>query len=93
LQELELVNGTVLAGRLREGAKALLASELGRTEEPAKAAQALHLRALGRPPSDEETVLAKAVLGMTKDAPAARQAGWEDFLWALCMNPEFQFIR
>ena len=93
LQALELVNGAVLSGRLREGAKALLASDLGREEDAAKVARTLYLPALGRPPSDAEAALAKEMLGTPKDKPEARQAAWEDFLWALCMNPEMQFIR
>src|SRR5207248_128954 len=36
LQALELVNGTALSDRLREGAKTLLASDLGREEDIAK---------------------------------------------------------
>jgi hypothetical protein len=59
----------VLAGRLREGARTLLASELGRL------------------PTDEEVARAKPLLG------SARQPGWEDVLWVLFMNHEFQFIR
>jgi hypothetical protein len=93
LQELELVNGTVLAGRLHEGARALLVSDLGREEDTHKAVQALYERALGRPPSDGEVALGKDVLGTPKNKPEARQAAWEDFLWVLWLNPEFQFIR
>ena len=93
LQALELVNGAAMSHRLREGAKALLASDLGREEDAAKVARTLYLRALGRPPSDAEAALAKGMLGTPKDKPEERQAAWEDFLWALCMNPEMQFIR
>jgi hypothetical protein len=93
LQALELVNGPVLAGRLREGAKALLASEWGRKEDPAEVVRGLYLRALGRGPTGEEVALAKPLLGSVKDGVAARQPGWEDFLWVLCMSPEFSFVR
>ncbi len=93
LQALELVNGAVLSNRLREGVKALLASDLGREGDAGKVARALYLRALGRPPSDAEVALAEEWLGTPKDRPRARQAAWEDFLWTLCMNPEMQFIR
>ncbi len=93
LQALELVNGAAMSHRLREGAKALLASDLGREEDAAKVARTLYLRALGRPPSDAEAALAKEMLGAPKDKPETRQAAWEDFLWALCMEPEMQFIR
>ena len=93
LQALELVNGAAMSHRLREGAKTLLASDLGREEDAAKVARTLYLRALGRPPSDAEAALAKEMLGAPKDKPETRQAAWEDFLWALCMEPEMQFIR
>jgi hypothetical protein len=93
LQALELVNGGALTGRLRDGAKSLLASELGREADAAKVAQVLYRRTLGRLPTAEETALACPLLGSLKDKPAARQEGWEDFLWVLFMSPEFQFVR
>jgi len=93
LQALELVNGKVLAGRLQEGAKLLLASDLGRQADAAKVAGALYLRALGRLPNAEELALARPLLGSPTDKPAKQQEGWEDFLWMLFMNPEFQFVR
>jgi hypothetical protein len=93
LQALELVNGTALTGRLHDGARTLLASELGREADAAKVAQVLYLRALGRPPTAQEIALARPLLGSPKDKAAARQEGWEDFLWVLFMSPEFQFVR
>jgi hypothetical protein len=93
LQALELVNGTELATRLKEGAKVLLASELGKEADTAKVAKTLYLRSLGREPNDEEMNLAKSMLGSAKDEAAKRQPGWEDFLWILVMSPEFQFVR
>ena len=93
LQELELVNGRVLASRLHEGARALLASDLGREADARQAARALYLRALGREPNEEELALVVPQLGSAKDAPAARQQGWEDVLWVLFVSPEFQFIH
>jgi Protein of unknown function (DUF1553)/Protein of unknown function (DUF1549) len=93
LQALELVNGGVLTGRLREGAKLLLASELGREEDADKVARTLYLRALGRQPSEEELALARPLLGSPRDKAPGRQDGWEDFLWVLVMSPEFQFVR
>jgi hypothetical protein len=93
LQALELVNGTALANRLKEGARTLLASELGESDTD-QVIEALYRRALGRLPNEQELVLARPLIGMNteEDAPK-RQAGWEDFLWILCMSPEFQFIR
>jgi hypothetical protein len=93
LQELELVNGQVLASRLHDGAGALLASDLGRVADARRVAQALYLRALGREPNEEELALAAPQLGSAKDAPVARQQGWEDVLWVIFVSPEFQFIH
>jgi hypothetical protein len=93
LQALELVNGGVLAGRLKEGAKALLASDLGREEDTAKVVRTLYLRALSREPSEEETALARPLLTAPKNKESARQERWEDVLWVLFMSPEFQFVR
>ena len=75
LQALELVNGAAMSNRLREGAKALLASDLGREEDAAKVARTLYLRALGRPPSDAEAALAKEMLGTPKDKPEDAAGG------------------
>jgi hypothetical protein len=80
LQALELVNGGVLAGRLKEGAKTLLASDLGREEDTAKVVRTLYLRALGREPSEEETALARPLLSPPMERRATRQEGWEDCL-------------
>jgi hypothetical protein len=92
LQALELVNGRVLAGRLHDGARTLLASELGR-QDSAAVVRALYLRALGREPNAEELALAGPLVSSPKDTPQTRQEGWEDLLWMLAMSPEFQFIR
>jgi hypothetical protein len=93
LQELELVNGTVLAGRLGEGAKTLLASDLGREADAKKVARTLYLRALGREPSADEAALAAPLTGTPKDPSTERQQRWQDVLWVLLMSPEFQFVR
>jgi hypothetical protein len=93
LQALELVNGGVLAGRLKEGAKTLLASELGREEDISRVVSRLYLRALSREPREVETALARPLLATPKDQAATRQEGWEDVLWVLFMSPEFQFVR
>src|SRR5262249_40138988 len=57
LQALELVNGNVMATRLREGVKVLLASPLGREEDMDKVARTLYQRALNRPPTAAELAL------------------------------------
>jgi len=92
LQSLELVNGQVLAGRLREGACLLLASDLGKQEDMAGVARTLYLRTLGRPADEAELTLVRPLLGTPKEG-AKRQAGWEDVLWLLYMSPDLQFIR
>ncbi len=93
LQALELVNGSVLAERLHEGAKSVLASSLGQEKQPRKVVSALYLRALGRLPNAAEEKLAEPLVGSARQAPTGREAGLEDFLWTLVMSPEFQFIR
>ena len=93
LQALELINGDALVGRLRDGAKALLDSELGRDKDKARVANTLYLRSLSRSATAEETALANELIGQSGDAPKIRQQGWEDLLWMLFVSPEFQFIR
>jgi hypothetical protein len=93
LQSLELVNGKAMAERLQHGSKLLLASDLGKEEDPAKVIQVLYRRALARLPNEEEISLARPLLGTPKDKLTARQEGWEDFLWTLFVSPEFQFVR
>jgi len=93
LQSLELVNGKAMAERLQEGSKLLLGSDLGKEENPAKVIQVLYRRSLARLPSAEEISLARPLFGSPKDKPAARQEGWEDFLWTQFVSPEFQFVR
>jgi len=93
LQSLELVNGKAMAERLSEGVKTLLASNLGKEEDSTKVITTLYRRALSRAPTENEITLARDVLALPKDKPSARQEGWEDFLWALFVSPEFQFVR
>jgi Protein of unknown function (DUF1553)/Protein of unknown function (DUF1549) len=93
LQALELINGDALAGRLREGAKRLLKSDLGRDADAAQVVNTLYLRSLGRPASAQEVASVRKLLGQPGDSRESRQQGWEDFLWMLFMNPQFQFIR
>ncbi len=93
LQALELVNGTELSNRLKEGAKLLLASELGKETDTTKVVKSLYLRSLGREPNEDESKLGQSMLGAAKDEVGKRQPGWEDFLWILVMSPEFQFVR
>jgi hypothetical protein len=93
LQSLELVNGKAMAERLQEGAKLLLASDIGKEEDSSKILQILYRRASARLPNEEEIALARPLLGSPKEKTSARQEGWEDFLWTLFVSPEFQFVR
>jgi hypothetical protein len=85
LQALELTNGTTLARRLAEGAKHLIESG---PDTPADLAMLVYQRALGRPPTREETELAEGLMGDRVDPEEA-----EDLLWAIAMLPEFQLIH
>jgi hypothetical protein len=93
LQALELVNGKELAARLKAGAKALLASDLGKEKDADVVVTALYVRTLGRSPSAAELQLARPMIGSPSEKALARQEGWEDLLWVLAMSPEMQFIR
>jgi hypothetical protein len=91
LQALELVNGQALSDRLKQGARTLLASELGKETDATKVVRALYLRAVGRPPTDSELSLAAPLVRLPTDK--TRQEGWEDLLWVLFQSTEFQFVR
>jgi len=93
LQALELVNGSALNQRLLGGAKHLLATELGSEQPTAKVVEALYMRAFGRLPGRAEIELIQPLLGSPREKADSRQEGWEDALWSIFMNPEFQFIR
>jgi hypothetical protein len=93
LQALELVNGDALAGRLRQGAKSLLESNLRDDDDTAQVVNTLYLRSLGRPPCAAEMASAKQLLGQRGGSRESLQQRLEDFLWMLFMNPHFQFIR
>jgi len=88
LEALEMVNGDVLAAYLSRGASRILASDLGMEADPARVIDTLALRAFARPATAEEQSVARDLLGPAAD----RQAGCEDLLWLLVMNPEFQYL-
>jgi hypothetical protein len=84
LQELELTNGSTLAGILKHGADNLVA------EGPAsgrKLVDRVYGLALGRKPTASELQLAETVVGQKP-----QRDGVEDLLWAVAMLPEFQLI-
>lgn len=88
LEALEMVNGDVLAGYLAGGARRILASGPGTATDPSRIVDTLTLRAYARPATAEEQAVARELLGPAGD----RQAGCEDLLWLLVMNPEFQYL-
>src|SRR5579884_2054478 len=93
LQALELTNGKALSERLHNGAKQLLASDLGRQADAGRVVDTLYLRAFGRLPSEDERTLAMPLVGTPKEPLSQREANWEDLLWVMFASPELQFIR
>jgi len=84
LQSLELTNGATLnnslewsSGHLAEAAKA----------DPSAWVDGIYRRALARPPTNTEREAVLEMLGSP-----VRPEGVSDFLWALTLLPEFQFI-
>src|SRR5262249_30361733 len=73
LQSLELVNGKAMAERLSEGVKMLLASDLGKKKDSTKVITTLYRRSLSRMPTEEETSLARVLLGSPESKPSIRQ--------------------
>ena len=92
LQMLEMVNGTVLAERLAKGAETLLATPLGREKDARKVIEVLYGRAMSRPPTGEEVEILAPLIGSADSPAEQRRPGWEDALWAVFLDPEFQFI-
>jgi hypothetical protein len=85
LEAMDLNNGTILDQRLAEGAKALLAKNLGSSSA---LANYVWQAALTRDPTADELKLAISLLGEKPDTTAV-----QDFLWAVFMLPEFQIVR
>lgn len=85
LQALALTNGSSLDARLKSISEHLAP---GAAKDPAGFIRKMYRHALSRDPSDAELRLALEVVGMP-----ARPQGVADFLWALTLSPEFQFIE
>jgi len=85
LQALELTNGAMLAGLLKDGAARWVADKNGGGGRDL--VQRLYARALGRKPSSAELRLGEETVGATPG-----KEGVEDLLWAVTMLPEFQLI-
>ncbi len=83
LQSLELANGATLAGRLREGARRLVA----RHRDSRSLVDVIYRRALGRAATPAEYEACRQLLGRR---PTAERV--EDLLWGVVMLPEFQLV-
>jgi mono/diheme cytochrome c family protein len=83
LQGLELTNGETLAEILERAAKPLLTG----SPAPPELVDRIYLAALGRKPKSAEQELAVQLLG-----EPVQPEGVADFLWAVCMLPEFQLV-
>ena len=80
LQAIDLANGEILSGYLKEGANQLLGQpDLGNW---------LFQYALSRSPTEDEQALLADVLGSDPEPSSV-----EDLLWLVFMQPEFQMIR
>jgi mono/diheme cytochrome c family protein len=85
IQALELTNGATLDGRLKKASPRFAAEAAA---SPAAWVKSLYIRLLCRPPTDAELQLATDLLG-SKPTPEATA----DVVWALLMQPEFQFVH
>jgi hypothetical protein len=84
-QALEMTNGATLDETLR-AASVRLAPEV--TKEPSAWVEETYRHALGRKPTDAEAKFAMETIGQP-----VKPEGVADFLWALVMLPEFQFVN
>jgi hypothetical protein len=85
IQALEMTNGATLDAKLRHAAGKLTADA---SRDPAGWVKTIYLQSLSRAPTEDEQNIAIEALGspVTPEAVA-------DLLWAITMQPEFQFIR
>jgi uncharacterized membrane protein len=84
LQAMELTNGELLNEVLQRGAERWLTEYQGRTEEMI---QHIYLIAFSRNPTEREKRIAIEFL-----QPDNSKDALQDLLWAMVMQPEFQFI-
>ncbi|TVP98834.1 MAG: DUF1553 domain-containing protein, partial [Balneolaceae bacterium] len=84
LQTMELTNGELLNEVLERGAEKWLAEYNGRTEEMINN---IYLIAFSRKPTEREKGIAKSFLEQDYSKETV-----QDLLWAIVMQPEFQFI-
>ena len=83
LQAMELTNGKTLNEVLKKGAK----SWIDQYGESDTIIREVYKKSLGRDPQPKEIKIAKKVLG---ESPSIESV--QDFLWAVVLLPEFQFI-
>jgi len=84
LQALELTNGKELDNLLKKGADHWLAANKNSSSD---IISGVYESAFGRSPTLAETQTALQLVGQP-----AKKEGLEDFLWGVCMHPEFQLI-
>jgi len=84
LQSLELTNGATLNGMLQRAGSRLTAKA---AENPEAWVDDIYRHALSRPPTADEKQAVLEMLGTP-----VRPDGVADFLWAVTLLPEFQFI-
>lgn len=86
LQAMDLSNGVTLSDALARGAAGILKRNPNAT--PEERIDDIYRRILSRPPTPDELVAAREIVG----SPATVE-GVADLLWAVFMLPEFQLIR
>ena len=86
LEAMDLNNGQILTTRLAEGAKTILREQAGK--DATALVQWLYAFAYSRAPSAAELALAREAIG----SPPS-EAGLQDLLWAVLVQPEFQMVR
>ena len=84
LEAIDLANGNVLAGYLKQGAASWAAAGKG----SADVIRDLYLRLLSRTPTAKELAV---LVDLTGPVPTAQSL--EDLLWSVLLLPEFQFVR
>lgn len=84
LQALEMTNGETLTRMLQEGAAQWVERMEGDRE---RLIREVYLRALQREPTEEESAIARELVGSPMD-----EAGVVDLLWSVVMLPEFQLV-
>jgi hypothetical protein len=85
LEAIDLANGQTLADDLAKGAQTLLSRHASVTEP---LGVWLFRNAYSRNPSPEELTVVNDLLGEKPDEQRV-----QDLLWAIIMQPEFQFVR